>query len=102
MTYRPLPEGLRIGDSKIHGQGVIATRDFPSDHWFGVARYDIPDGPSIDPIRTPLGGFINHSDTPNCRIRAATSMIFMLDSIVDIAAGEELTISYTMYDPTDG
>ena len=60
-------------------------------------------------IRTPLGGFINHSDTPNC----TKSRYFMtntddvkikhdytkydLIALEDIPGGEELTVKYSFY-----
>ena len=49
-------------------------------------------------IRTPLGGFINHSQKPNCK-----KIVFEdethLKAIRKIKKGEELTLKYTLYDP---
>jgi SET domain-containing protein len=60
-------------------------------------------------IRTPLGGFINHSDEPNCekvKLRftsedkqpAYNFNKWNLVTIKDIKEGEELTLKYTFYD----
>ena len=54
-------------------------------------------------IRTPLGGFINHSDTPNCgrsqiRIKPGLDK-WSIIVIEDIEEGEELTLKYKIYDP---
>jgi len=56
-------------------------------------------------FRTPLGGFINHSNTPNCtkaevRTTAETLLLdkkWNLMSMQDIKKGEELTLRYTFY-----
>jgi len=54
-------------------------------------------------IRTPLGGFINHSDKPNChrsqvRIKPGFDK-WIITVIEDVNPGDELTLKYTMYDP---
>ena len=53
--------------------------------------------------RTPLGGFINHSDKPNCyrsqvRIKPGFDK-WIITVIEDVNPGDELTLKYTMYDP---
>jgi SET domain-containing protein len=49
-------------------------------------------------IRTPLGGFYNHSDNPNCETYALEYLGYRkLRAIKDIKAGEELTAYYTLY-----
>ena len=49
-------------------------------------------------IRTPLGGFVNHSDEPNC-MRVQKDNRWNLVTIANILPGEELTLCYTMYKP---
>jgi SET domain-containing protein len=44
-------------------------------------------------IRTPLGGFINHSETPNCIIEKEED-IWYLETTDDITDNEELTVRY--------
>ena len=46
-------------------------------------------------LRTPLGGFINHSDTPNCEIMGKVKRYLFTKE--DIEAGTELTVKYNMY-----
>ena len=60
--YKPLPYGLVIADSGISGQGLFTTRKLVRGTHLGESHYRL-DG---ELIRTPLGGFINHSDEPNC------------------------------------
>ncbi|SVA19389.1 uncharacterized protein METZ01_LOCUS72243 [marine metagenome] len=45
-----------------------------------------------------MGGFINHSDNPNCeKLEHEEVGVMWLKAIRDIKAGEELTIEYTLY-----
>ena len=98
--YKPLPYGLVIADSGINGQGLFTTRKLVRGTHLGESHYRL-DG---ELIRTPLGGFINHSDKPNC-VRSQVRIKPHYDKwtitvIEDIEEGEELTLKYTMYDPT--
>ena len=96
-TYQPLPDSLYIGDSKIHGQGLIAKYNISQGTDLGVSHYRKGD----DVIRTPLGGFINHSEEPNMirkqiRIEPYWDK-WTVTTTKDIKKGEELTLKYTMY-----
>ena len=97
--YNPLPAGLMVADSRISGQGVFTTRRLVGGTELGISHYRIDE----ILIRTPLGGFINHADEPNCvrnQIRIKPSFDkWNLVVIEDIEEGEELTLKYTMYDP---
>ena len=98
-AYRPLPSGLTVTDSGIAGQGVFTTRRLVAGTELGESHYRIDN----QMIRTPLGGFINHADEPNCvrnqiRIRPGFDK-WNLVVIEDIEEGEELTLKYKMYDP---
>jgi SET domain-containing protein len=45
-----------------------------------------------------MGGFINHSETPNCeKIMHDEVGVMWLRATRDIKEGEELTIKYTLY-----
>ena len=97
--YNPLPAGLMVADSRISGQGVFTTRRLVGGTELGISHYRIDE----ILIRTPLGGFINHADEPNCvrnqiRIRPGFDK-WNLVVVEDIEEGEELTLKYTMYDP---
>ena len=48
-------------------------------------------------IRTPLGGFINHSDIPNCELYKDDDFI-KLRTIRNVNEGNELTAEYWLYD----
>ena len=98
-NYKPLPYGLMIADSQINGQGLFTTRKLVRGTHLGESHYRI-DG---ELIRTPLGGFVNHSDEPNCqrsqiRIKPGLDK-WSLMVIEDIDEGCELTLKYKMYDP---
>ena len=95
--YRPLPDCLTIKKSDIEGLGVFATQQIKSDKVLGVTH--IKDKKVENGYwRTPLGGFINHSDTPNCikEENIFTHNLF-LKTIKNIKEGEELTLNYTLY-----
>ena len=112
MTYRALPDGLYIGVSSIEGQGLYTDRALSKSCQLGESHYRIAtnDNPSVHMeenktilIRTPLGGFINHSEKPNChrsQIRLKPGLDkWIITVIEDINPGDELTLKYTMYDP---
>jgi len=61
--YRPLPEGLTIKNSPIEGLGLFATNIIKKNTFIGVTH--IRDEQFENKyIRTPLGGFYNHSNDP--------------------------------------
>ena len=60
--YQPLPEHLTIAPSSIHRLGLFTEEDLEQGTNLGMSHLKF-DG---EIIRTPLGGFINHSDEPNC------------------------------------
>ena len=57
-----LPKCLHIKDSPVAGQGIFATENIPSDVKLGVSHVIV----DKEIMRTPLGGFVNHNDDPNC------------------------------------
>ena len=96
--YRPLPPYLTINSSKINGLGLFAVEPIKKSTNIGishVADRHFKNGY----IRTPLGGFINHSNTPNCKTFTEGRLISII-TITDIKEGQELTLKYTMYDPS--
>jgi SET domain-containing protein len=103
--YRPLPDNCTIKSSTIDGLGLFATRLIPEGFDLGMTH--IFDDRMLDGIiRLPLGGFFNHSETPNCKIVevAPTSQNnihhLRLVAIKDIKIGNEITAHYTLYQPT--
>ena len=99
-TYKPLPPYLAIGPSDIDGAGIIAVEDIPAEIVIGITHVYDPDFDD-DYIRTPLGGFLNHADNPNCELieEEDSPNYKKLKTIRKIEAAEELTIKYTWYDP---
>lgn len=98
MTYKPLPEFLYIGESDIEGSGLFTSKDLASGTVLGITHVKdtrFPNGY----IRTPLGGFFNHSVTPNCRAYIEGDFI-KLTTIEEIPAGGELSAFYWLYDLT--
>ena len=94
MNYRPLPESLTIKPSSIDGLGLFATQTIPKNTDLGMIHFSY--GEII--IRTPLGGFINHSDKPNCK-KLDLEDEWHLKTIKEIKKNEELTLKYTLYTP---
>ena len=111
--YKPLPDNLTIGASNIHDHGIFAKEDIPEQNNLGMTHLEL--GRLI--LRTPLGGFINHSDTPNC-VKSSSLLTrqqwnhlndlpdekynhnfkqWNLLTIKNIKKGEELTLKYTFY-----
>ena len=100
MNYKPLPDCLTIKESTIQGLGLFAVERIPADRFLGMGW--IKAELAQDGVwRTPLGGFINHSDTPNCvkelKEDPTSEYIFLSVGPNDIEADEELTIMYTFY-----
>ena len=105
IKYRPLPKEVRLGFSDIHDIGVFAKERIERGRNLGISHIQI----SKELFRTPLGGFINHSDDPNCtksmaRITNAADLslktdykIWRLFTLDEIKEGEELTLTYTFY-----
>jgi len=96
-TYTPIPLGLTIARS-THGHGIFATSDIKAGVFLGVTH--IWEQNRRDWIRTPLGGFINHNEDPNCFI--STNIHYHdgdqreLYAVRPISEGDEILIYYTM------
>ena len=89
MTYRPLPKELTIAKSKIEGLDLFASKDIKKGVILGISH--VRDNRFENGfIRTPLGGFINHSEAPNLET-------IFINGIGSISKGEELTLNYTLY-----
>ena len=110
--YRPLPDGLTIKNSPIEGLGLFTNVDIKKNTFIGVTH--IRDEQFENKyIRTPLGGFYNHSDDPttkkfpgndndgenvffNLQEKPDAKYFFMV-AAKDIKAGNELTANYNLY-----
>ena len=94
MNYKPLPDSLTIKKSNIQGLGLFAVKTIAKNTDLGMIHFSY--GELL--IRTPLGGFINHSLKPNCK-KIDLDQEWHLKTLVDIKKDEELTLKYTMYNP---
>ena len=62
--YRPLPKNLTIKESKIDGLGLFSKTKIQKNSFIGITHVKNIDFQD-NYIRTPLGGFYNHSKNPN-------------------------------------
>ena len=111
--YKPLPDYVEIRTSPIHGVGLFAKAPIKKGTNLGVAHILIPHSDDIfaqSYSRTPLGGFYNHSDDPNCVIKSKihyfasssdykrlVTTIMELFTKKNIKKGQELTCKYVLY-----
>ena len=103
--YKPLPESLTIKPSKVNGLGLFTLENIALGTNMGMSHMKLKD--TI--FRTPLGGFINHSNVPNCdkaELRMTNEDLqghqysYKKCNLItgqDIKKGEELTLQYTFY-----
>ena len=113
LMYKPLPDSLTIKQSGINGLGLFAKEGIGQGTNLGMSHIEIGDKmihtPRLGVIRTPLGGFINHSGNANC-VKVELRMTnqgkpdlkfnykkWNLVALQDIKEGEELTVRYTFY-----
>ena len=98
LMYKPLPDNVTIKMSPIHGLGLFAEDTIPKGELLGMVHYPVID--EDDFVRTPMGGFGNHSDNPNCeKIVAPQDGSWWIRTIRDIEPDEEITWTYTLYNP---
>ena len=109
LKYTPLPEHLTIAPSSIHKLGLFTEENLEQGTNLGMSHLKI----DKEIIRTPLGGFINHSEDPNCaraKLRYTNQddpkvkfdyVKWNLITLRDIRKGEELTVKYEWYKPVE-
>ena len=95
--YKPLPDYVTIRESSITGLGLFATKKILAGTYIGIIHI-INENDSDGIIRTPLGGFGNHSDNPNCfKIKFGQTKTW-IGALRDIEPDEEITWKYTLYE----
>ena len=120
--YRPLPKSLTIKDSKIDGLGLFSKTKIKKNSFIGITHVKHDDFQDMY-VRTPLGGFYNHSKNPNVTKISSDTLLkydfgqniemkikesledknnnklkyFYLVSLKDIEPGEEILAKYTFY-----
>ena len=114
--YKALHSDITIKESSIHGLGVFAIRSIPKDTVLGISHIKDKGNTGYyyqGYIRTPLGGFINHSNQPNCiKVKPQDHLYsknwpileegeepssMAMRTSRDIKEGEEITVFYTLY-----
>ena len=85
--YRPLPDGLTIKKSPIEGLGLYATKDIEANTFIGLTHI-LDERFENNYLRTPLGGFYNHSDDP-------TVVRMVTDTLPKLKFGDKLDIDAT-------
>jgi len=94
--YKPLPDWVTIKSSPIEGLGLFATERIPANTIIG--RIHVPNEKEENGyFRTPLGGFGNHSDDPNCTKLVMEDGSWWIATNKDIMSGEEITWQYSLY-----
>ena len=94
--YKALPNWIRVKDSRVAGQGLFAKDDVPEDVYLGISHFVVDE----EIMRTPLGGFVNHSNDPNCVKECEEKewgKIYHMRTIKPIKKDEELFLKYTFY-----
>ena len=90
--YRPLPDNLTVKESVVEGNGLFATDFIPCGTELGLSHIEI----DTEIIRTPIGGFYNHSWTPNAE-KVQKGNRWYLVAIKDINVDEEVLVTYTFH-----
>ena len=105
--YKPLPDSLTIKSSGIHDLGLFAREGIAQGTNLGITHMRMACLNNKEIIlRTPLGGFINHSNIANAvKVELKTGQDdptcltkkWSLVTLRNIKEGEELTLKYTFY-----
>ena len=92
--YKPLPNCLTIKKSPIEGLGLYATQNIKANTFVGLTHVK---NTHFDNgyIRTPLGGFYNHSNQPN--VRRVVS-----DDLPNLKCGDQIDESLDIKKIPDG
>ena len=91
-TYRPLDHRVTVKESSIDGLGLFAIKDLDPSDRLGWSHVEFEG----HLIRTPMGGFVNHSETPNAFILKNVNFRELI-VIKKIKAGDEITANYNLY-----
>ncbi len=89
MSYVPLPNFLTIKESNIQGLGLFASSKIEKGKMIGITHVR-NEAFENNYIRTPLGGFINHSNNPNCELKESDKVYLILYSINEIQKMKKL------------
>lgn len=94
-TSKPIRKGARV----VEYDGERITAEEADRRYDGVSRtylYGLDDGKTVIDGHG-LGAYLNHSCDPNCEVDEIKGRVWLF-ALRDIAAGEELTYDYNLYD----
>ena len=97
-TTRPIKKGVRV--CEYDGQRISKAaadaryKGRPVTYLYSCGRNTVIDG-------FGMAMFLNHSCNPNCETEQDGGDRIFISAIRDIAAGEELTYEYNLYDSDD-
>ena len=93
--FKPIPDYLTIKESDIHGLGLFATEEIKKGVELGISH--VKDDRFLHGyIRTSLGGFFNHSTTPNCEAVYENDFI-KIRTLSIVNFGDEITVDYALH-----
>ena len=93
--FKPIPNYLTIKKSDIHGLGLFATEEIKKGVELGISH--VKDHRFLHGyIRTSLGGFFNHSTTPNCEAVYENDFI-KIRTLSIVNSGDEITVDYALH-----
>ena len=95
-NYRPLPSEVTIKNSPVEGLGLFSTQIIAAGTNLGVSHVENSDFED-NRIRTPLGGFINHSEYSNAETIQIGKYYYLVIN-KDVMPDEEILLTYTLYD----
>ena len=94
--YKPLPDNLEIKKSDIDGHGIFAKHTLRKGVDLGSTHIKVPMIHGY--VRTPLGGFVNHSSDNNCILYVKEDwddyIIYNIITTKKILANEEILLNY--------
>jgi SET domain-containing protein len=98
FTLGPIPKGTRVleytGERISKDKGDVRYEGRPFTYLFGIGDGKVViDGHG-------MAMFVNHSCEPNCETDEENDRVY-ISTIRDVAAGEELTYDYCLYDSED-
>ena len=92
--FKPLPKQLTIKKSPIEGLGLYAMEDMKKNSFIGITH--VRDEQFENKyIRTPIGGFYNHSNEPNV-------MRMVSDILPKLKFGDSIDLNKTTTQIKDG
>ena len=93
--FKPIPDYLTIKKSDIHGLGLFATEEIKKGVELGISH--VKDHRFLHGyIRTSLGGFFNHSTTPNCEAIYENDFI-KIRTLSIVNSDDEITVDYALH-----